>query len=109
MSLEINPEALEFLLRAEEGPVGRDLKHRVDRVVDAANANIDVILDRVPISVRPRAVGVVEVNEGELQGIVGLPDTADDKDLTHYLGTKEQGERRWLEPALEHFAVGGDE
>ena len=93
-NLVFNEAALHFLLEDEDGPVGRDLRRRAEKITDLVRANATKILEQMD-------PGVVqfEISSGDdgLQAVIGVEGTGR---WSTYLAAKEEREAVIFAPAL---------
>lgn len=93
--MPINPEALAFLLEAEEGPVGRLVTRKAIEVRDHARVNVRRIMHRLP-----SVAESVDYEQHGTEAIVGIDDHGFDS-IEEYLANKEAFELAWLFPAVQ--------
>jgi hypothetical protein len=95
MTVVLNEFALAALLESEQGPVGRDLRRRAERVTQLAREKVGFIMIRSTIDV---SADVDFRIEGGPQAVIGIKDTGS---ISRYLAEKETRELVWLKPSLQ--------
>ena len=93
MSVTLNFPALEALLETEQGPVGRDIAQRTERIILDARRRVNIIMARSPVPIS-QAVDSVQVGT---RSIIGIRDQGK---IAHYLADKETRELVWLIPSI---------